>query len=64
MKPLGTLGLWSWALLFGLVLSLYAAWWQVVPGRRRRRRAAVGRCPACGYDRRGGQSGPCPECGV
>jgi hypothetical protein len=31
--------------------------------RRRRQREATGRCPVCGYDLRGNESGVCPECG-
>ncbi len=35
-----------------------------VSGRRIRRRARLGLCAACGYDRRGLESGAaCPECG-
>ena len=30
---------------------------------RRRARIRRGCCPRCGYDLRGGSTGPCPECG-
>jgi hypothetical protein len=43
-----------------------ASLWLISTWRRRRRqrlRALRGRCPACGYDLRGNNSGACPECG-
>lgn len=63
-----------WLLPYGVLpLGLFAnlAFWTLLVSsprlarwtiRERRRRA--GRCTACGYDRRGLASGPCPECGT
>lgn len=59
----------------GLFIAAYAiavvgVLWNVVlfairnPERRRQRWTAQGRCPSCGYDLNGNQSGVCPECGT
>jgi hypothetical protein len=46
----------AWAVL------LFALPWASVAVRSAVRRQR-GRCPACGYDRRGSEGRPCPECG-
>ena len=49
---------WFFALLF----SILPVVWFV--GRKKRRLAFLGKCPSCGYDLTGNESGECPECGV
>lgn len=56
----GAAGVPYWALV--AVAAVPPVMW----GRRRwtaARRRRCGRCPACGYDRRGNPDGKCPECG-
>ncbi len=50
---------WFLAIVFGVLPGVWFIKW-----RKRRRLAKVGKCPACGYDLTGNESGVCPECGV
>ena len=43
--------------LLGLIA---AGWWAALRGDRK----IPWECPACGYDRRESNDGPCPECGA
>lgn len=49
-------------LCFELVLigMIVAGWWAAL----RRDPRLPWECPACGYDRRDSNDGPCPECGA
>lgn len=56
--------LW-WGFL-GNTAAYAAAWWGVITlarAEQRWRRKRRGACAWCGYDRRGGLPGACPECG-
>ncbi len=54
----GTIGYIVFELvLLGLVI---AGWWAAL----RRDPRLPWECPSCGYDRRGSNDGPCPECGA
>jgi hypothetical protein len=44
----------------GLMMTLAYLWM----GWRREARVRRGLCAACGYDLRGREAGPCPECGA
>ena len=49
---------WFLTLLFAIGPGVWFIKW-----RKRRRLAMAGKCPACGYDLTGNESGVCPECG-
>jgi len=49
---------WFFALIFAILPAVWFFLWFW------RRRPMVGKCPACGYDLTGNESGVCPECGA
>ena len=49
---------WFLTLIFAILPPIWLFKW-----RKRRRLARVGKCPSCGYDLTGNESGVCPECG-
>ena len=78
LLPLGVMGLWVFVIwvnalgretlvtlvpVFSILPAIWLTSW-FFKWQNQRRLAKVGKCPSCGYDLTGNETGVCPECGA